>query len=257
MIHAFAAFAADPKGVDPIGLMLGASGVVLGVLLILIAASLLVWLIWFLKSAQIGRLRSTHRAFEKATVGVERSSDLIALAIQHKSSPGARVVLELAKRHHQRYLTSELLMAVAKRAIASEQQRSMALMPTLSSIASAAPFIGLFGTVWGIMDAFLRIGVEKSASLPVVAPAIGEALIATAFGLVAAIPATIGFNYVDKRIGDLLDELTASAEVWVETLIADPGDARARGRPWPAAPRARPAAVAAGSATSTSRRWST
>jgi biopolymer transport protein TolQ len=74
------------------------------------------------------------------------------------------------------------------------------------------------------MDAFLRIGVEKSASLPVVAPAIGEALIATAFGLVAAIPATIGFNYVDKRIGDLLDELTASAEVWVETLIADPGD---------------------------------
>ena len=219
------AVAADPKGVDPIGLMMGASGVVLVVLLILITASLLVWLIWFLKSAQIGRLRSTHHAFEKAATGVERSSDLIALAIAHKSAPGARVVLELAKRHHQRHLTSELLMAVAKRAIASEQQRTMALMPTLSSIASAAPFIGLFGTVWGIMDAFLRIGVEKSASLPVVAPAIGEALIATAFGLVAAIPATIGFNYVDKRIGDLLDELTASAEVWVETLIADPSDA--------------------------------
>jgi biopolymer transport protein TolQ len=225
MTPAFAAAAADPKGVDIIGLMLGASGVVLAVLAILSAASLLVWLIWFLKSAQIGRLRSTHHAFEKAAMGVERSSDLIALAIQHRSAPGARVVLELAKRHHQQHLTSELLMAVAKRAIASEQQRSMALMPTLSSIASAAPFIGLFGTVWGIMDAFLKIGVEKSASLPVVAPAIGEALIATAFGLVAAIPATIGFNYVDKRIGDLLDELTASAEVWVETLIADPSDA--------------------------------
>jgi biopolymer transport protein TolQ len=222
---AFAAAFADPKAVDPVGLMLGASGVVLVVLSILVVASLLVWLIWFLKSAQLSRLRSTHRAFEKAATGVERSSDLIALAIQHKSAPGARVVLELAKRHHQRHLSSELLMAVAKRAIASEQQRTMALMPTLSSIASAAPFIGLFGTVWGIMDAFLRIGVEKSASLPVVAPAIGEALIATAFGLVAAIPATIGFNYVDKRIGDLLDELTASAEVWVETLIADPSDA--------------------------------
>lgn len=225
MTLALAAAAADPKGVDPIGLMMGASGVVLVVLVILISASLLVWLIWFLKSAQIGRLRSTHHAFEKAATGVERSSDLIALAIQHKGAPGARIVLELAKRHHQRHLTSELLMAVAKRAIASEQQRTMALMPTLSSIASAAPFIGLFGTVWGIMDAFLRIGVEKSASLPVVAPAIGEALIATAFGLVAAIPATIGFNYVDKRIGDLLDELSASAEVWVETLIADPSDA--------------------------------
>jgi len=229
MIHAFVALAAEPKGLDPLGLMLGASGVVLVVLSILIVASCLVWLIWFLKSAQIGRLQATHRAFEKASATVERASDLIALAIQHKSSPGARVVLELAKRHHQRHLTSELLMAVAKRAIATEQQRTMALMPTLSSIASAAPFIGLFGTVWGIMDAFLRIGVEKSASLPVVAPAIGEALIATAFGLVAAIPATIGFNYVDKRIGDLLDELSASAEVWVETLIADPSDARGRG----------------------------
>ena len=226
MTPAFAAFSADPKGVDPIGLMLGASGVVLVVLSILVVASCLVWLIWFLKSAQIGRLLSTHRAFEKATATTERASDLIALAIQHKASPGARVVLELAKRHHQRHLSSELLMAVAKRAIASEQQRSMALMPTLSSIASAAPFIGLFGTVWGIMDAFLRIGVEKSASLPVVAPAIGEALIATAFGLVAAIPATVGFNYVDKRISDLLDELSASAEVWVETLIADPSDGR-------------------------------
>lgn len=220
--------AAEPKALDPIGLMLGASGVVLVVLAILIVASCLVWLIWFLKTAQISRLTSTHRAFEKASATVERASDLIALAIQHKTAPGARVVLELAKRHHQRHLTSELLMAVAKRAIASEQQRTMALMPTLSSIASASPFIGLFGTVWGIMDAFLRIGVEKSASLPVVAPAIGEALIATAFGLVAAIPATVGFNFVDKRIGDLLDELSASAEVWVETLIADPGDARGR-----------------------------
>jgi biopolymer transport protein TolQ len=58
--------------------------------------------------------------------------------------------------------------------------------------------------------------------LPVVAPAIGEALIATAFGLVAAIPATIGFNYVDKRIGDLLEEIQASAEGWAELLASDP-----------------------------------
>src|SRR3954471_12381168 len=221
MVHALAALSADPKGLDPIGLMLSASGVVLVVLSILIIASCLVWLIWFLKSAQIRRLQSTHRAFEKASATVERASDLIALAIQHKASPGARVVLELAKRHHQRHLSSELLMAVAKRAIATEQQRTMALMPTLSSIASAAPFIGLFGTVWGIMDAFLRIGVEKSASLPVVAPAIGEALIATAFGLVAAIPATIGYNYIDKRVGDFLEELGASSEGWVALLSDD------------------------------------
>jgi hypothetical protein len=75
------------------------------------------------------------------------------------------------------------------------------------------------------MDAFLRIGVEKSASLPVVAPAIGEALIATAFGLVAAIPATIGYNYVDKRIGDCS---TSSARR--PRLGRDPGT-RTRARP--------------------------
>ncbi len=206
---------------DPVQLVLGASGVVLVVLALLTVASVLVWLVWFLKSAQLGRLRSSERAFEREAESVERAQELIALALKHKSAPGARLVLELAKRHPQRNLSSELLTAVAKRALASEQQRVTALMPTLSSIAAASPFVGLFGTVWGIMQAFLRIGVEKSASLPVVAPAIGEALIATAVGLVAAIPATIAYNYIDKRIADFLDELTASAEVWVAVLVQD------------------------------------
>lgn len=214
-----AAVHAPQKALDPIGLMLGSSGVVLVVLLILIVAAALVWLIWFLKFAQLSRLRGSLRAFEKASENVPRGADLVALAERHKASPGGRVVLALARRQETSATTSELLSAIAKRAVTAEQQRAMALMPTLSSIASAAPFVGLFGTVWGIMDAFLRIGVEKSASLPVVAPAIGEALIATAFGLVAAIPATIGYNYVDKRIVDLVDELSASADVWVETLV--------------------------------------
>jgi len=217
-----AAPAADVQ-LNPISLMLGSSGVVLVVLLILIIAATGVWVIWLLKSMQLRRLASAQHAFELAAERAAGSSDLITLALKHRESPGGRVVIELAKRHHMPNLSSDLLIAVAKRAIATEQQRASSLMPTLSSIASATPFIGLFGTVWGIMNAFIKIGVEKSASLPVVAPAIGEALIATAFGLVAAIPATIGFNYVDKRIGDLIEELTASSEAWAETLAADPG----------------------------------
>lgn len=208
---------------NPIKLMLGSSGIVLVVLLILIVAATGVWVIWLLKSMQLRRLQSAQHKFELESERAAGSSDLIALALKHRDSPGGRVVLELAKRHHMPNLSADLLMAVAKRAIASEQQRASTLMPTLSSIASATPFIGLFGTVWGIMNAFIRIGVEKSASLPVVAPAIGEALIATAFGLVAAIPALIGFNYVDKRIGDLIEELTASSETWAQILAADPG----------------------------------
>ncbi len=213
---------ADGK-LDPLHLMLDSSGVVLVVLLVLMVASTAVWVIWVLKSLQLKRLRDAQHRFEKEVESVTSSSDLISNALKHRNSPGGRVVLELAKRHHQPNLSSDLLNAVAKRAIASEQQRAGSLMPTLSSIASSSPFIGLFGTVWGIMDAFLRIGLEKSASLPVVAPAIGEALIATAFGLVAAIPATIGYNFVDRRIGDLMEELEASSESWAETLAADPG----------------------------------
>jgi len=214
------AAAPAPHGLNPLDLALGSSGVVLVVLVLLIAASLSVWIIWFLKSAQLRRMTADNRRFEQASGKVERPSDLIELASRHSGAPGARVVLELGRRRRQGN-TTELLSAVAKRAIAAEQQRASVLMPTLSSIASASPFIGLFGTVWGIMDAFLRIGVEKSASLPVVAPAIGEALIATAFGLVAAIPATIGYNFVDKRIGDLLEELSAGSEVWVGLLASE------------------------------------
>ena len=217
---------AAPKApaLDPIQLVLGASGVVLVVLSLLAVASVLVWLIWFLKTAQLGRLRSAERNFELEAETAERAQDLVAMAFKHKDAPGARIVVEMSKRHHQRGLTSELLSAVAKRALATEQQRATTLMPTLSSIAAASPFIGLFGTVWGIMQAFLRIGVEKSASLPVVAPAIGEALIATAVGLVAAIPATIAYNFVDKRVADLLEEVTASSEAWVEVLVQDPAE---------------------------------
>jgi biopolymer transport protein TolQ len=215
-----------PKAIalDPIQLVLGASGVVLVVLSLLAVASIVVWLVWFLKAAQLSRLRSAERNFELEAETAERAQDLIAMAFKHRDAPGARIVVELAKRHHQRGLSSELLSAVAKRALATEEQRATSLMPTLSSIAAASPFVGLFGTVWGIMQAFLRIGVEKSASLPVVAPAIGEALIATAVGLVAAIPATIAYNFVDRRISDLLSEVSASAEAWVEVLAADPAE---------------------------------
>ena len=209
--------------IDPIQLMLGSSGIVLVVLVLLMAASFAVWLIWLLKTLQVMRLRSLNHEFEREAEAVNNAQDLTSLALRYEGAPGGRVVLELAKRHHQQNLSAELLQAVARRAIVAEEQRASRLMPTLASIASASPFVGLFGTVWGIMEAFIRIGMEKSASLPVVAPAIGEALIATAFGLVAAIPATIGFNYIDKRIGDFMGELSSSSEAWVETMAADPG----------------------------------
>jgi biopolymer transport protein TolQ len=175
---------------------------------------------------QLGRLITAQRRFEKACNLAHNAEELLELASQNRSAPGATVVRAIGARLEDDLVSTDLLTAVAKRAITTEEQRSAVLMPTLSSIASSSPFIGLFGTVWGIMIAFQRIGAEKSASLPVVAPAIGEALVATAFGLFAAIPATIGYNYVDRKIADLMDELNASADVWVARMYASERHAR-------------------------------
>ncbi len=200
-----------PIKLDPVSLVLHASGPVFLVVWGLVFASVVVWVITVLKLLQLSRLSAAQRHFEAESAPVVSADQLFALARRHPDAPGARVVLELAKRGG----TGKLLEAVAKRAIVAEQQRASTLMGPLSSIGSAGPFVGLFGTVYGIMDAFLRIGQEKSASLPVVAPAIGEALIATAIGLFAAIPAVVAYNALSKRVDDLLSELEASAEGWV------------------------------------------
>jgi biopolymer transport protein TolQ len=210
--------ASMPIKLDPVSLVLHASGPVLFVVWALIAAALLVWVIAILKMLQLRRLAAYERRFEKEASMAHDADTLFVAAQRLSDAPGARVVLELAKRSG----SGKLLEAVAKRAIVTEQQRAGSLMPTLSSIAAASPFVGLFGTVYGIMDAFLRIGKAKSASLPVVAPAIGEALIATAIGLAAAIPAVIAYNALSKRIDDLLSGLEASSEGWV--AIATDGE---------------------------------
>jgi biopolymer transport protein TolQ len=118
----------------------------------------------------------------------------------------------------------ELAQGRVDRLMAAAAQRELARagkgLSVLATVGSAAPFIGLFGTVWGILDAFLRIGREKSASLPVVAPAIGEALIATAVGLFAAIPALIFYNLLNRRLDDVVSELEAATEQWV-TIVAE------------------------------------
>jgi len=101
---------------------------------------------------------------------------------------------------------------VAKRAIVAEQQRAFALMPALSSIAAAGPFVGLFGTVWGIMTSFQSIAASKNTSLAVVAPGIAEALFATAIGLIAAIPATIFYNKFVSEVNKQAQRLEGFAD---------------------------------------------
>lgn len=214
---------------DPVSLIVNASGPVFFVVWLLIAASVAVWVIAALKLLQLRRWSAAQDLFEAEAARAAGPDQLFAAADQHDTSPGGRVVRQLRERLG---CEPRALPAVAKRAVVAEQQRASTLMPTLASIGSASPFVGLFGTVYGIMDAFLRIGREKSASLPVVAPAIGEALIATAIGLFAAIPAVVAYNAINKRMDDMLTALEAASEGWVEVIMpaaeAEASETRAR-----------------------------
>jgi biopolymer transport protein TolQ len=201
-----------PVDLDPVSLVLHASGPVFVVVWSLVAAAAGVWIIAVLKLLQVRRLSNAERRFEEEASSATSAEALFELSQRHADAPGARVVLELARRAGG---PAGMHASAARRAMVGVQQRAGVLMSTLSSIAAAAPFVGLFGTVYGIMDAFLRIGHERSASLPVVAPAIGEALITTAIGLFAAIPAVVAYNALSKRIEDLVAEVEASSEGWV------------------------------------------
>jgi biopolymer transport protein TolQ len=201
-----------PIQLDPLSLVLHATGPIFFVVWSLVAASLVVWIITVLKLLQLTRLSTAERRFEAEAAQATTGDQLFTLSRRHAEAPGARVVIELWRRAGS---SAAVVASAARRALVTEQQRAGTFMAMLSSIAAAAPFVGLFGTVYGIMDAFLRIGQEKSASLPVVAPAIGEALITTAIGLFAAIPAVVAYNAINKRVEDLLAEVEASSGGWV------------------------------------------
>jgi biopolymer transport protein TolQ len=207
--------------IDPLSLLLHASGPVRVVNWLLLAAAASVWIVAVLKGLELLRYRSAERAFEAEAAQAQSGEQLFEIARRHPVSPGGRVVLGLAQSTSGGH---DLLEALARRALVTEEQRVSALLAILSTIGSAGPFLGLFGTVWGILDAFLRIGREKSASLPVVAPAIGEALIATAVGLFAAIPAVVLFNVLSKRADDLLARVEAASDAWI-TVIKRRGEA--------------------------------
>ena len=186
--------------------------VVLGILLFF---SIVSWALIVEKWWQFRRVRRQSLAFTKVFREGRRASVVQTAARKYRDSPLAQLYaaayMEIAGVPDVEHviddgdegLPSERLDAVhraMRRAAALEVAQLERYLPFLATTASATPFIGLFGTVWGIMSAFHGIGAQGSASLAVVAPGISEALIATAAGLAAAIPAVIGYNYFVNRV---------------------------------------------------------
>src|SRR6188472_8139 len=183
-----------PERLDPVQLVLHASLPVKLVLVVLVAFSILCWIVIFAKALHLMRARADSDKFIKA---FDSAGSLDALAQQglgaFRGSPFARIfatgydeMVRLTKGERGRRLDDAQgthVESITRRAAAAEVTHLESWMSLLGTIGSTAPFIGLFGTVYGIMDAFLSIGNQQSANLPVVAPKIAEALIATAIGL--------------------------------------------------------------------------
>ena len=187
------------------GLFLQADWVVKGVMLALLLASIWVWAIIFEKVTTMRRIRRESNAFEDRFWSGGSLEELYQREGEKPAHPMAAVfgaAMGEWKRSAGRGLGSELAVMGTKErveramtvSIGREMERLERWMVFLATIGSSAPFIGLFGTVWGIMNSFSAIAGMQNTSLAVVAPGIAEALFATAIGLIAAIPATIAYN---------------------------------------------------------------
>jgi biopolymer transport protein ExbB/TolQ len=174
-------------------LVIQADPVVKGVMLILVLASVACWAIILEKFIAIWRLNRSIRSL--AAKGGHRRRDLAGEVLAAGEQEAG---LELGDSPTEKRYRVETAMRAALKA---QLHRLEVGLPFLATIGSAAPFIGLFGTVWGIVNSFTAIAQQKDTSLAVVAPGIAEALIATALGLAAAIPAVMAYNMIAVALG--------------------------------------------------------
>jgi biopolymer transport protein TolQ len=210
---------------NPINLFLDADIVVQLIMAGLLLASIWVWTIVISFALRMGRLRRRSDSYERA---FWQASDLDAFQAPYAKSdlPSARVVTAAMaewRRSHagkvvDREGTRQRLASVMDTIVVQEADLLADRLNFLATVGSVAPFVGLFGTVWGIMSAFFQIGQEQNSSLAVVAPGIAEALAATAVGLFAAIPAVIAYNRFSHRVNAFDTRLQRFADRFLVSL---------------------------------------
>jgi biopolymer transport protein TolQ len=201
-------------------LFLAADPVVKAVMLLLILASIWCWAIIFDKISRLRKLRRKAQEFEDMFWSGGSLEDLYDRIGGTPADPMASVfaaaMREWRRSSARRLATKgddirasmrQRIEQVMSLTMGREMERLESNLSFLASVGSTAPFIGLFGTVWGIMNSFLSIAATKNTSLAVVAPGIAEALFATALGLIAAIPAVIAFNKISNDLGRYANRL--------------------------------------------------
>jgi biopolymer transport protein ExbB len=222
LLPAAALAAADnallPRNLSPWGMFVGADIVVKAVMIGLAFASLVTWTVWLAKTIELRRQAS----LAKRRLGL-LESDTTLSEVEHASFGASDAVAQIIQSAaRETSLSRGIVDDGLKERIALRLERVEAAMSqqiargtgVLATIGATAPFVGLFGTVWGIMNSFIGISEAHTTNLAVVAPGIAEALLATALGLVAAIPAVVIYNHLARSITAYRALLTdASAQV--------------------------------------------
>lgn len=201
-----------------------ASPVVQIVLAILILLSLLSWTVIFRKFFAVSRaLRQTDEFESRFWSGTELTK-LLEVANRNREVSGmeerifAAGMNEFLKQQKSARDAVNGVSRAMRAVFAREMDHLESGLPMLASIGSTSPYIGLFGTVWGIMNAFTGLSTLENASLAVVAPGIAEALVATAIGLFAAIPAVAAYNYFNNRVGRLSNRIEGFSDEFLNIL---------------------------------------
>ena len=215
-----------------LGLFLKADFVVQFVMILLIVASFWAWAVIIQKTLNNRRARTQSAEFDAAFWSGEPLDDLFERLGPQPTTPPARVFAAGMAEWRRSHRTDGALIPGAQSridrsmdvAIAREAQVHNAGLTFLASVGSASPFIGLFGTVWGIMRAFTDIAQAQNTNLAVVAPGIAEALLATGLGLFAAIPAVIFYNKLSNETDEIVAGYEAFADEFSTILSRQLGD---------------------------------
>ena len=221
LFHATAQASALPHDMSPLGMFLAADQIVKSVLIGLLLAALATWVVLLVKGATLLQAR---RAAAQAVTVLKTATSLPDAAVKAEGAGAASLAQQLLAEVQQELSLSHASApaeSLRERAgfrqeqFIAQQVRAMTQgIGLLASIGAVAPFVGLFGTVWGIMNSFIGIAVSQSTNLATVAPGIAEALLATALGLVAAIPAVVIYNVLSRGINQYKAQLrAASAQV--------------------------------------------
>jgi biopolymer transport protein ExbB len=212
-----------PHELSPWSMFLSADVLVKAVMVGLAFASLVTWTIFLGKSAQLFfARRSLRRALNR--VANTKTLTEAQLAAGRKSLPAALLAAAIQEIRLSEGAASGIQARAASRfaeIVRAESRSARSGMGILAMIGSTAPFVGLFGTVWGIMNSFIGISKAQTTNLAVVAPGIAEALLATAIGLAAAIPAVLVYNHFVRSTKSYLDLVSRASGAVARLLSRD------------------------------------